>query len=114
MALTVATWNVNGIRARQAQFLEWLERDRPDVVCLQEIKASPTQLAEELCELNGYWCYWHGAGGYSGVSLHLRREGFPQAPPFEHPRVDPATRLLTAPTGDLVGGPVFVPHRGKG
>src|SRR5436305_13236373 len=85
MALTVATWNVNGIRARQAQFLEWLERDRPDVVCLQEIKASPTQLAEELCELNGYWCYWPGAGGYSGVSPPLRRAAFPEEPRFEHP-----------------------------
>ena len=80
MALTVATWNVNGIRARQAQFLEWLERDRPDVVCLQEIKASPAQLAEELCELGDYWCYWHGSGGYSGVSLHLRRGVFPEEP----------------------------------
>ena len=39
--MKIATWNVNGIRARQAQFCEWLERDRPDVVCLQELKAEP-------------------------------------------------------------------------
>jgi exonuclease III len=42
--LKVATWNVNGIRARQAQFCDWLARDRPDVVCLQELKAEPGQI----------------------------------------------------------------------
>ncbi len=44
----VATWNVNGIRAREAQFVEWVRRDEPDVVCLQEIKATPEQLGETL------------------------------------------------------------------
>ena len=57
-----AVWNVNGIRARQAQVQEWIEREQPDVVCLQEIKASPDQVPEALCEMEGYWCYWHGAG----------------------------------------------------
>ncbi|HEX9945815.1 MAG TPA: exodeoxyribonuclease III [Thermoanaerobaculia bacterium] len=113
MNLSVATWNVNGIRARQAQFLEWIERDRPDVVCLQEIKASPAQLAEELCNLGGYWCYWHGAGGYSGVSLHLRRDVFPEEPKFEHPPFDHETRIVTARVGDLAFASVYVPNGGK-
>ena len=39
-ALKIATWNVNGIRARQAQVQDWIERERPDVVCFQEIKAT--------------------------------------------------------------------------
>src|SRR5206468_4033171 len=42
--MKIATWNVNGIRAREAQLCDWLERDRPDVVCLQEIKARPDQI----------------------------------------------------------------------
>ena len=42
--MKIATWNVNGIRAREAQLREWIERDRPDVVCLQEIKASAAQV----------------------------------------------------------------------
>ena len=37
--MKVATWNVNGIRARASQIQEWLDRERPDVVCLQELKA---------------------------------------------------------------------------
>ena len=67
--MKIATWNVNGIRARQAQVHEWIERQRPDVVCLQEIKATSDQVPAALCEMQGYWCYWHGGKGYSGVAL---------------------------------------------
>ena len=49
--MKVATWNVNGIRARQAQVQEYLEREQPDVICLQEIKAAIDQLPVWLCEL---------------------------------------------------------------
>ena len=68
-SLKIATWNVNGIRAREAQFLEWLEREQPDVVCLQELKAASDHVPSALCEMEGYWCYWHGGRGYSGVAL---------------------------------------------
>ena len=47
--MKIATWNVNGIRARQAELQAWLERVQPDVVCLQEIKASADQLPVWLC-----------------------------------------------------------------
>lgn len=113
MSITVATWNVNGLRARQEQFLAWLGQDRPAVVCLQEIKASPSQLSEELCALNGYWCYWHGAGGYSGVGLNLRRDVFPEEPVFSHPAFDHETRIVTAEVDGLVMASVYVPNGGK-
>jgi exodeoxyribonuclease-3 len=113
MPLTVATWNVNGIRAREAQFLEWVARDRPDVICLQEIKASPAQLSETLCNLEGYSCYWHGAGGYSGVSLNVRKDLFPEPPRYSHPAFDHETRIVTAEAGDLVVASVYVPNGGK-
>jgi exodeoxyribonuclease-3 len=113
MPLTVATWNVNGIRARAAQFLEWVGRDRPDVICLQEIKAAPDQIDATICNLEGYWCYWHGAGPYSGVSLNLRCDLFPEAPRFTHPQFDRETRIVTAEAGDLVLASVYVPNGGK-
>lgn len=113
MPITVATWNVNGLRARSEQFLAWLARDRPTVVCLQEIKAAPSQLSEEICSLEGYWCYWHGAGGYSGVGLNLRRDVFPQEPIFSHPAFDHETRIVAAEVGDLVMASVYVPNGGK-
>jgi exodeoxyribonuclease III len=113
VSLTFATWNVNGLRAREAQFLEWLGRDRPDVVCVQEIKAAPAQLSAAICELPDYWCYWHGAGGYSGVGLNLRREAFPERPSYGHPPFDLETRIVAAEVGDLVLASVYVPNGGK-
>jgi exodeoxyribonuclease-3 len=61
----IATWNVNGIRAREAQLLQLVERERPDVLCLQELKAAPAQMPEELTGLAGYTGRRHGAGAYS-------------------------------------------------
>lgn len=72
--MRIATWNVNGIGARQEQLREWIEQDCPEVICLQEIKAAPEQVPASLRELDGYWSYWHGSKGYSGVALLIRKE----------------------------------------
>src|SRR6266540_2543485 len=112
--MKVATWNVNGMRARQAQFLEWIEAERPDVVCLQEIKATPSQLAQELCELEGYRCYWHGgAKGYSGVGLHVRCDTVEIEPVFAHPSFDRETRVVETRLGDLCIASIYVPNGQK-
>lgn len=113
MTLKIATWNVNGIRARSGEVLAYLEREAPDVLCLQEIKASPDQVPAPLCDLAGYWCFWHGFKGYSGVSLHLRKETFPGRPRFTHPEFDTETRIVEARLGDLVLASVYVPNGGK-
>ncbi len=113
MALTVATWNVNGLRARAAQFLEWLARDRPQVVCLQEIKCKPEQLAPEVHDAPGYWWYWHGGGGYSGVALGVAKEIAPERPVFAHPAFDHETRIVTADLGELLVASIYVPNGGK-
>ena len=109
--MKIATWNVNGIRAREAQLSEWLERDRPDVVCLQEIKARPDQVPER-CKLADYHVFWHGGGGYSGVSLHLKRELL-EKPEFSHPHFDIETRIVQVMLGNLVLACVYVPNGGK-
>lgn len=115
--MKIATWNVNGVRARGAQVQEWMTREQPDVLCLQEIKASPSQLAPELCELEGYWCYWHGEKGYSGVGLHVRKATFPERPEFSHPAFDLENRVVATqlPTTDgaLTVASVYVPNGGK-
>ena len=86
--LRIATWNVNGIRARSGQVLDWIARDAPDVVCLQEIKAHPDQLPPLLFEPEGYWCRWHGHGGYSGVAIFVKKTFSPDPPVFAHPSFD--------------------------
>jgi exodeoxyribonuclease-3 len=113
MSLSIATWNVNGLRARAAQFLEWLAVERPHVVCLQEIKSKPEQLPDEVREAPGYWWYWHGAGGYSGVALGVRHDVSAGSPHFSHPAFDHETRIVTAEVGGLTVASVYVPNGGK-
>ena len=110
--MKVATWNVNGIRARQAQFCEWLARDRPDVVCLQELKAEPGQIPE-ACKVADYDTFWHGMRAYSGVSLHVRRDFFKANAVFSHPAFDMESRIVQAEFGNLVLASVYVPNGGK-
>ena len=111
--MKIATWNVNGIRAREAQVRDWIERERPAVVCLQELKASALQVPASLCELEGYWCCWHGESGYSGVGLHLRKDAVADPPGFAHPAFDYENRIVTARLGALTVASVYVPNGGK-
>jgi exodeoxyribonuclease-3 len=110
----IATWNVNGIRAREAQVREWIEREQPDVVCLQEVKAPPGKIPPDLAlGLAGYWCYWHTATAYSGVGLHVRRGLVPERPAFRHPDFDAETRIAVVELGGLEVASVYVPNGGK-
>ncbi len=113
MALKIATWNVNGIRAREAQVLELVARERPDVLCLQEIKAPPARVPPSLCELAGYHCRWHGATAYSGVGLHVRRALAPERPGFAHPVFDHECRIVAAPIAGVTVASIYVPNGGK-
>jgi exodeoxyribonuclease-3 len=109
----VATWNVNGIRARSSQVVHWIDGEEPDVVCLQEIKASPAQVPEPLASIAGYHVHWHGSGGYSGVALLLRQARFPAQPEFVHPPFDLETRIVVAEVGATTFASVYVPNGGK-
>jgi exodeoxyribonuclease III len=115
--MKIGTWNVNGIRARQAQVQDWIERERPDVVCLQEIKANSDQVPAALCEMEGYWCYWHGAKAYSGVAVHVSKSIAPERPAFTHPDFDFETRIaavdVTTDLGGVTVASVYVPNGGK-
>ncbi len=112
--MKVATWNVNGLRARHGQLVEWVARERPDVLCLQEIKASPDQIPDPLTTLTDYWNYWHGGPkGYSGVSLHVRRGLAPDPPSFGHPAFDAEYRMVEAVVANVRFASIYVPNGGK-
>lgn len=112
--MKVATWNVNGLRARHAQLLAWVAEEKPDVLCLQEIKATLEQIPDPLTTLHEYWNYWHGGPkGYSGVSLHFRRSTFPTSPSFTHPPFDSEFRIVDAIAGGIHFASVYVPNGGK-
>jgi len=110
--MKIATWNVNGIRARAAQLCEWLAREQPEVVCLQELKAEQAQIPE-ACKVPEYHVYWHCMRAYSGVSLHIRADRCPAPPAFTHPEFDMESRMVQAELGNLVLASVYVPNGGK-
>jgi len=115
--MKIATWNVNGIRARQGQLLDWLAAERPDVVCLQEIKASLDQLPFELRDMQDYWSYWHGEKGYSGVGLLVAKSLTGALPACSHPGFDFEQRIacvtVPSPAGDVMVASIYVPNGGK-
>jgi exodeoxyribonuclease III len=109
----VATWNVNGIRARSSQLLHWIDAEEPDVICLQEIKAAPDQIPEHIATVAGYRAHFHGAGGYSGVALLLRTAKYGDAIEFVHPPFDLEQRIVVATVDRVVFASVYVPNGGK-
>jgi len=80
--MRILSWNVNGIRAVEKRgFSQWLQGESPDVLCVQETKARPEQLTEELRNPKGkkgkpYHCYWASAkkAGYAGVAIFSREK----------------------------------------
>jgi len=81
--MLVAAWNVNSIRVRAQQLLDWLEQAQPDVVCLQELKVSTDDFPFDAVADAGYEAAAYGQGGYCGVAILSRLpiedviEGFP-------------------------------------
>jgi exodeoxyribonuclease III len=70
----VATYNVNGIKARLPRLIEWLTETQPDIVCLQEVKSSDETIPIADVEAAGYFGVWHGQKGFNGVAILARGE----------------------------------------
>jgi exodeoxyribonuclease-3 len=111
--MKIATWNVNGVRARRDQLLQWMEDVTPDVVCLQEIKVSIEKLPGELAEIPGWHGHWHGAGGYSGVALLCREGCFQRPPMYSTPTFDFEERCIVADFDEFTIATLYVPNGGK-
>ena len=112
--MRLATWNVNSLKVRLTQLLEWLPAGKPDVVCLQELKCDDAKFPHEEITAAGYRAAWSGQKTYNGVAILARAEtqdvlaGIPGYPD-EQKRVLAATidgvRIvcLYAPNGQSVG-----------
>lgn len=67
--MKIASFNINGVRARLPRLLEWLEETRPAVACLQEIKCQDDSFPAQEFEKIGYSAIWHGQKGFNGVAI---------------------------------------------
>lgn len=97
LRMKIATWNVNSIRTRLDRALAWIERNEPDVLCLQEIKCEDESFPRASFEALGYHVETHGQKTYNGVALLSRQpaedvvRGFPDDPPDAQARAIAAT-----------------------
>lgn len=75
--IKILSWNVNGLRAcARKTFQSWMDKEKADILCLQEIKANPDQLDDSLRNIPGYQAVWNPAKkkGYSGVAIYSRQK----------------------------------------
>jgi len=109
--MKLATYNVNGIKSRLPNLLEWLEREQPDVACLQELKALDAAFPRaELLEA-GYHALWKGQRSWNGVAI-LARGVEPVEIRRELPgdRSDDHSRYLEAAVGGVVVACLYLPN----
>ena len=118
--IKIATFNVNGIKPRLHHLLAWLEREQPDVACLQELKALDTAFPVRDIEKAGYGAIWHGQQSWNGVAILAKdaepievRRGLPGDPDDSHSRyIEAAVEgilvcCLYLPNGNPQPGPKF-------
>lgn len=106
----IATWNVNSIRARAERAVAWLRRQRPDVVCLQEIKCTDAQFPTEVFRREGYHVVTHGQQRYNGVAILSRLPIEDVARGFDGAgREDEQARLIAGTIGGVRVINVYVP-----
>jgi exodeoxyribonuclease III len=109
--MRLATYNVNGITSRLPVLLRWLEQTRPDVVCLQELKAPQEKFPQAAIAMAGYQALWHGQKSWNGVAILTRgtaaveiQRGLAGDPQ------DVQSRYLEASVGPLVVGCLYLPN----
>jgi len=109
--MKIATYNVNGINARLPVLLRWLAETKPDVVCLQELKAPHEKIPLSAIEDAGYQAIWHGQKSWNGVAI-LSRHSLP----VEMRRVLPGdpedshSRYIEAMIDDVLIGCLYLPN----
>ncbi len=109
--MKLISWNVNGLRAvLKKNFLEFLEAEKPDVLCLQETKCTPEDV-EQLWPAN-YTTYWNSAEkkGYSGTAIFTRTRPIQVVPHIDIHEHDREGRVLAAEYADFYLVNVYVPN----
>jgi exodeoxyribonuclease III len=109
--MKIATYNINGIGARLPRLLEWLERESPDVACLQELKAPDQNFPIVAIRAAGYGAIWHGQISFNGVAILTKgadpveiRRGLPGDPDDTH------SRYIEADVNGVIVGNLYLPN----
>lgn len=108
------SWNVNGLRAVYKKgFIDWFLKANPDMLCLQETKAHPEQLSEELLNINDYKSYFSSSvikKGYSGVAIYTKEIPVKIEHGFGIPKFDNEGRIIVAKYSDFTLINIYYPN----
>ena len=116
VVMRLMSWNVNGLRAILGKgFLDWLAEESPDILCLQETKAQPEQLPEEVLEIDGYYSFFSAAErkGYSGTAVYSRPEPRDMTEGMGIARFDSEGRVIVADYGEFILLNIYFPNGGQ-
>lgn len=117
-AITISSWNINGIRAtiKTGSLQDWLATSSPDIVGLQEVKALPAQLPAEPWTELGYRSYWHPAdrAGYSGALMLSKHEPLSVTLGLGIPQFDSEGRVIEAEFSEFTVLTSYFPNAGRG
>jgi exodeoxyribonuclease-3 len=111
--IKILSWNVNGVRAALKKgLLDWLKKTSPDILCLQETKASEAQLPPELRYPPGYEVVWNAAErpGYSGVATFSKKKPVSVKRGFGIAQFDREGRVLETDHGDFILFNIYFPN----
>ena len=111
--IRILSWNVNGIRAAYKKgFLDWINKEKPDILCIQETKAQQEQLADELINIEGYHSYFSSAirKGYSGVAIYTKAEPKSIKKGFGIEKFDSEGRILIAEYPEFILFNIYYPN----
>ena len=115
--MKIISYNVNGIRAAiKKGLVEWVEQESPDIFCLQESKAQPEQVPEELFKDLGYHASWHSAEkkGYSGVVTFSKKKPSKVIAGMDNSKYDTEGRVLRTDFGALTVLNCYFPSGSSG
>jgi len=115
--LKLISWNVNGLRAIVKKgFLDWFDKEKMDILCLQETKARPEQLDETLTAPTGYKAYWNypEKKGYAGVAIYTREEPKDVKYDIDNKKTDTEGRIISAEYGAFTLFNIYFPNGGMG
>ena len=109
--MKIATFNINNVNKRLENLLAWLGEGRPDVVCLQELKAEDRAFPEEVLRRAGYRAVWRGQRTWNGVAI-LARDAEPVLTRLELPGdpEDTQARYIEAAVRGVVIGCIYLPN----
>jgi exodeoxyribonuclease-3 len=115
--MKITTWNVKGIRAAITKGMkEFIQETQPDIMCLQEIKARPEQIAESIRELPGYFSIWNPAQrpGYSGVAVFTKKPPLQTVLGLGEERFDDEGRVIRMHWDEFVLYNIYFPNGQRG